>query len=702
MANDPADPQLAKLSGLSVGWWASRKHTSIWLLILPRQRRFVVLVHKASAPRRRSRVVAAVAENLGARSPFNPRGARAGGWVCAFETAFEGIAGMDYVLPLVRPGRLVLEARQVVQRNFDGSLERACEHYLAEEGQGGVGMSAVMERLREFRSSSSGAAAGQGQFASPAGSPPASPTVLGGGAAQGGARGSLTLKLHRAGAPPQPQVWEPAGGELTFRPGGGDSLWGGSDGTATPTFTEAARRSAGSSLDCPGNDVAAAGFFREPSLAPLLAVAGADAAVAAADAAISAAAEAAVAAASVAVADAKAPYGEVVRVFPFRQLTAYWTDPQLPCALAPTVLANDRLLKVYESGIPAWAIFMPSCGLWYRPWLRRATWVLFYLFSALSLAAGFWDLYKQLPGLQALLARAAASCWLPPAALLQWAEEHAQVRLSILLTYLFGKSELAVQVVRMGGNAARVARGAAQPLLDAAGPPAAALRAAAAAGGAAAAALVRAGLAPAATAVAAAATGTAAAAAPMLAAARAAAALPAAWALEAARQARAAGGVRWAAVVQAGRGAAAVKTAAEVGRAAGGPSSWVLWLGATEAMQLARGSLVRAARSLQAVWRFASQVGAGVVRHRLTLSRRAGRAWGRAKRRAAAAAWTPVAAALALLQWLIVAIHVLLLGLFGSEQRQPQGARSEAAAAAAGAAASAEREPEPDGHKKLD
>lgn len=32
---------------------------------------------------------------------------------------------------------------------------------------------------------------------------------------------------------------------------------------------------------------------------------------------------------------------------------------------------NVHLLKLYESGLPAWAVVLPSYGLWYRPWLRR-------------------------------------------------------------------------------------------------------------------------------------------------------------------------------------------------------------------------------------------------------------------------------------------------------------------------------------------
>lgn len=56
-----------------------------------------------------------------------------------------------------------------------------------------------------------------------------------------------------------------------------------------------------------------------------------------------------------------------------------------------------RMLKLYESGLPAWAVFLPSYGLWYRPWMRQTTWLLFVLVSAFSMACGFYDLYKNVP-----------------------------------------------------------------------------------------------------------------------------------------------------------------------------------------------------------------------------------------------------------------------------------------------------------------
>ena len=34
------------------------------------------------------------------------------------------------------------------------------------------------------------------------------------------------------------------------------------------------------------------------------------------------------------------------------------------------VQSNERLLKLYESGLPAWAIYMPLYRLPYRPWMR--------------------------------------------------------------------------------------------------------------------------------------------------------------------------------------------------------------------------------------------------------------------------------------------------------------------------------------------
>ena len=61
---------------------------------------------------------------------------------------------------------------------------------------------------------------------------------------------------------------------------------------------------------------------------------------------------------------------------------------------------DERLLKLYESGLPSWAIYMPRYGLPYRPWMRWHTWALFVAVATSSLIMGFWDLYKHMPYLE--------------------------------------------------------------------------------------------------------------------------------------------------------------------------------------------------------------------------------------------------------------------------------------------------------------
>lgn len=83
--------------------------------------------------------------------------------------------------------------------------------------------------------------------------------------------------------------------------------------------------------------------------------------------------------------------------------------PRLHFAILPSVCVknnmahsecvqnNERLLKLYESGLPVWAVFLPTYGLYYRPWMRRLTWILFIAVSIFSMACGFYDLYKNVP-----------------------------------------------------------------------------------------------------------------------------------------------------------------------------------------------------------------------------------------------------------------------------------------------------------------
>ena len=48
--------------------------------------------------------------------------------------------------------------------------------------------------------------------------------------------------------------------------------------------------------------------------------------------------------------------------------------------------------------------------------------------AVFSFTMGFYDLLKALPGLQTVMQRLMASVWLPPAAVLEWLEQHTQIR----------------------------------------------------------------------------------------------------------------------------------------------------------------------------------------------------------------------------------------------------------------------------------
>ncbi|KAK9825452.1 hypothetical protein WJX81_002181 [Elliptochloris bilobata] len=155
----------------------------------------------------------------------------------------------------------------------------------------------------------------------------------------------------------------------------------------------------------------------------------------------------------------------------FRTLALSFDDPRVPGALRPLVQGDERLLKLYESGLPAWAVHMPLWGLWYRPWLRRATYALFVCVSIFSMVMGFYDLLKNVPFLHQVLRNVVARMHLPAAAIFQWLDSSLKVRLSILCAYLFGKSALFVALLRWAGHAGALLRAAAQPLALVLGPP---------------------------------------------------------------------------------------------------------------------------------------------------------------------------------------------------------------------------------------
>ncbi|KFM25672.1 putative NADH dehydrogenase [ubiquinone] 1 alpha subcomplex subunit 5, mitochondrial [Auxenochlorella protothecoides] len=140
--------------------------------------------------------------------------------------------------------------------------------------------------------------------------------------------------------------------------------------------------------------------------------------------------------------------------YAYRTISISFEEETLPGVLSSVIMSEDRLLRLYESGLPGWAVLLPRLGIYYRPWVRRVTWILFYIFSIVSLAAGFYDLYRNLPGVQALFNMVVARFW-GPSVLFRWLEAHAQVRLSLLLTFLLGKSEWLVVGVRLLRTAGR-------------------------------------------------------------------------------------------------------------------------------------------------------------------------------------------------------------------------------------------------------
>ena len=94
-------------------------------------------------------------------------------------------------------------------------------------------------------------------------------------------------------------------------------------------------------------------------------------------------------------------YGDVLIVFRFK-------DPMLPFELQKIVTADSRLLKMLESGLPSWVIFLQSypifCQL-YRPWMRPLCGTIYFIVSVVTVLIGFYDLYKNVPILKATAAR---------------------------------------------------------------------------------------------------------------------------------------------------------------------------------------------------------------------------------------------------------------------------------------------------------
>lgn len=397
---------VVRLSSLCVGMWKSRRHASLWMIIAPKRDAFVFVVEHEEVD-----TGSGVLRQLGAESPFasskKTRGTksvihegRGDGMSVAFEVSFNTVMGVDYSNPLVRKGRMVVEACHVVKKEFPSMDDVLMYYYCCdgeklatrkcscsvdeEEAHSCRGTDVERDPMRKSLLSSMDTVADDASFEFDTVCDPHAYSDTDNNNKGGG------------GEEEEIQSGKPAHGVKK-------------NGTHSIVTMEKMPH------------VQAREGFRNP----------------------------------IGKEDGKEPvveeYDTPVKVYSFRSISIEWTDVHVPCALLPVFEKDERLLKMYESGLPTWAKLLPAYGFYYRPWLRSLTWILFYLFSIFSLAVGFWDLYKTLPGLQEMLAKVVGSLWLPPTAVLQWIEEHAQIRLSILLTYLFGKSEIFLFVMKHAG-----------------------------------------------------------------------------------------------------------------------------------------------------------------------------------------------------------------------------------------------------------
>lgn len=83
-------------------------------------------------------------------------------------------------------------------------------------------------------------------------------------------------------------------------------------------------------------------------------------------------------------------------------------EPLLPFELQRLITSDPRLLKMLESGLPSWVIFLQSYPFFsqlYQPWMRPLCGTIYYVVSVVTVLIGFYDLYKNVPVLKATAAR---------------------------------------------------------------------------------------------------------------------------------------------------------------------------------------------------------------------------------------------------------------------------------------------------------
>ncbi|KAG7672519.1 hypothetical protein KSW81_001481 [Nannochloris sp. 'desiccata'] len=638
--------RIRKIRGLavSVGMWSAKKDQGMWFLIVPRRQLFVFIVadptnnNTSTAAGKRRRFApntGNLLKQLGAHSPFSSAIHKEGNCAFAFEVSFENISGIDYQNSLVRPGRLVLEAHNARKREF-ANIDSAFAYY---GGIDGEATRASLETLfgdsspyKEQRNTST---PWEGALANGGGD--------GGNGVIGGPNANLSVNAAAAvntGLPPPPIKRTKT--NLLARLGSAVGVVTKS-GKATnkneSNFSIRTKSSSSSSsrVVSTTNSITTTDYSTSAiTIGHIVRDGDGDNNNEDEDEGN-----------EVTSAPTTAPAAS--NIYEFRIITIHWTDPQLPEILRPIIEMNEGMLRLYESGLPTWATFFPRAGLYYRPWLRSLTWVLFYAFSFFSLAVGFYDLYKTLPGLQAVLSK----MWLPPAAVLQWIEAHAQIRLSILLTYIFGKSEMFLYVVRMIGLAKRTFLEATGPVLSILRPP---LQAVWSSGTAPIAALLRTFS-----------NFTSTVLIPPLQALTSTLILPITWFLTMFRH--------FATVLSSfggGRGSAVAAS-----------SPWLLRAIPTDTIHTLRNSLAIPTRAANSVWRSMNQMVSAFARHQMTWSRRAQRWQISLRKRIAGVFWLVIDAVHVCWTWVWAILKLIVAAGKAGVARQRQEEKEEAERVAA-------------------
>ena len=125
--------------------------------------------------------------------------------------------------------------------------------------------------------------------------------------------------------------------------------------------------------------------------------------------------------------DALIVYKDVLLLFRF-------DDPMLPLQLKNSITSNQKLLKMLESGLPSWVIFMQSYPFvckFYRPWMWPLARTMYVFVSIITVIIGFYDLYKNVPVFKATAARLCGP-------LFEWIEDLEMIsRIKYLGTVLF-------------------------------------------------------------------------------------------------------------------------------------------------------------------------------------------------------------------------------------------------------------------------